>query len=184
MSLTVKPRPSVDGQHFHVVVIGGGINGVAVARECARAGKNTLLVEQNDFASGVTSRSTRIIHGGLRYLDRKSTRLNSSHSLLDALPICGAGVRSSGKEHAAGRAERFRLWSYQSLHAHHPRRPALPRSEEHTSELQSLPTRRSSDLWRGSALERERTRCWSSRTISPLELPVAPRASSTAACAT
>jgi glycerol-3-phosphate dehydrogenase len=69
MSLTVKPRPGVDGQHFHVVVIGGGINGVAVARECARAGKRTLLVEQNDFASGVTSRSTRIIHGGLRYLE-------------------------------------------------------------------------------------------------------------------
>ena len=69
MSLSVKARPSVDGQHFHVVVIGGGINGVAVARECARAGKRTLLVEQNDFASGVTSRSTRIIHGGLRYLE-------------------------------------------------------------------------------------------------------------------
>src|SRR6202158_1525543 len=69
MSLTVKPRPTMDGQHFHVVVIGGGINGVAVARECARAGKRTLLVEQNDFASGVTSRSTRIIHGGLRYLE-------------------------------------------------------------------------------------------------------------------
>src|SRR6059058_430538 len=69
MSLALKPRPSLEGQHFHVVVIGGGINGVAVARECARAGKKTLLVEQNDFASGVTSRSTRIIHGGLRYLE-------------------------------------------------------------------------------------------------------------------
>ncbi len=69
MTLAVKPRPSLDGQHFHVVVIGGGINGVAIARECARAGKRTLLVEQNDFASGVTSRSTRIIHGGLRYLE-------------------------------------------------------------------------------------------------------------------
>src|SRR5580693_5953158 len=69
MSLTVKPRPSLTDQHFQVVVIGGGINGVAVARQCARAGKHTLLVEQNDFASGVTSRSTRIIHGGLRYLE-------------------------------------------------------------------------------------------------------------------
>ncbi len=69
MTLAAKPRPSLEGQHFHVVVIGGGINGVAVARECARAGKRTLLVEQNDFASGVTSRSTRIIHGGLRYLE-------------------------------------------------------------------------------------------------------------------
>jgi glycerol-3-phosphate dehydrogenase len=69
MSLAVKPRPSLEGQHFHVVVIGGGINGVAVARECARAGKRVLLIEQSDFASGVTSRSTRIIHGGLRYLE-------------------------------------------------------------------------------------------------------------------
>ncbi len=69
MTLAVKPRPTLDGQHFQVVIIGGGINGVAVARECARAGKRTLLVEQNDFASGVTSRSTRIIHGGLRYLE-------------------------------------------------------------------------------------------------------------------
>lgn len=69
MSLAVKPRPSLENQHFQVVVIGGGINGVALARECARAGRRTLLVEQNDFASGVTSRSTRIIHGGLRYLE-------------------------------------------------------------------------------------------------------------------
>lgn len=69
MTLAVKPRPSLEGQHFHVVVIGGGINGVAVARECARAGKRTLLLEQNDFGSGVTSRSSRIIHGGLRYLE-------------------------------------------------------------------------------------------------------------------
>lgn len=69
MSLAIKPRPPLDNQHFQVVIIGGGINGVALARECARAGKRTLLVEQNDFSSGVTSRSTRIIHGGLRYLE-------------------------------------------------------------------------------------------------------------------
>ena len=69
MVLTANPRASLQGQHFHVVVIGGGINGVAIARQCARAGKHTLLVEQSDFSSGVTSRSTRIIHGGLRYLE-------------------------------------------------------------------------------------------------------------------
>ncbi|MFZ0955643.1 MAG: glycerol-3-phosphate dehydrogenase/oxidase [Candidatus Sulfotelmatobacter sp.] len=69
MTLAIKPRAPLEGQRFHVVVIGGGINGVAVARACARAGKTTLLLEQNDFASGVTSRSTRIIHGGLRYLE-------------------------------------------------------------------------------------------------------------------
>src|SRR5215831_5329470 len=69
MTLSFKARTSLEGQSFQVIVIGGGISGVAVARECARAGKRTLLVEQNDFASGVTSRSTRIIHGGLRYLE-------------------------------------------------------------------------------------------------------------------
>lgn len=69
MSLSVHPRSPLESQHFQVVVIGGGINGVAVARECARAGKRTLLIEQNDFACGTTSRSTRIIHGGLRYLE-------------------------------------------------------------------------------------------------------------------
>ncbi len=69
MVLAANPRGSLESQHFHVVVIGGGVNGVAVARQCARSGKRTLLIEQNDFASGVTSRSTRIIHGGLRYLE-------------------------------------------------------------------------------------------------------------------
>jgi glycerol-3-phosphate dehydrogenase len=69
MGLATNPRASLEGQHFQVVVLGGGINGVAVARQCASSGKRTLLIEQNDFASGVTSRSTRIIHGGLRYLE-------------------------------------------------------------------------------------------------------------------
>jgi glycerol-3-phosphate dehydrogenase len=69
MVLAANSRAPLESQRFQVVVIGGGINGVAVARQCARAGKHTLLVEQNDFASGVTSRSTRIIHGGLRYLE-------------------------------------------------------------------------------------------------------------------
>src|SRR5579884_2911037 len=62
-------RQPLNGAAFDVVVIGGGVNGVAIARECARAGARTLVLEQNDFASGTTSRATRIIHGGLRYLE-------------------------------------------------------------------------------------------------------------------
>ncbi len=69
MSYAPPIRRPLEGERFHVIVIGGGINGVAIARECARAGRRTLLVEQHDFAAGTTSRATRIIHGGLRYLE-------------------------------------------------------------------------------------------------------------------
>src|SRR5205814_8370569 len=69
MKIDPKTRPPLEGERFQVIVIGGGINGVAIARECALAGRRTLLVEQHDFASGTTSRATRIIHGGLRYLE-------------------------------------------------------------------------------------------------------------------
>lgn len=69
MKTPLPTRVSLEGEHFHVIVIGGGINGVAVARELARRGRKTLLLEQHDFAAGTTSRSTRIIHGGLRYLE-------------------------------------------------------------------------------------------------------------------
>ena len=56
-------------QKFDVVVIGGGINGAGIAREAALAGYRTLLVEREDFGAGTTSRATRLIHGGLRYLE-------------------------------------------------------------------------------------------------------------------
>lgn len=69
MNSPQKIRPPLNPGQFQVVVIGGGINGAAIARECARAQRRTLLLEQNDLAAGTTSRSTRIIHGGLRYLE-------------------------------------------------------------------------------------------------------------------
>jgi glycerol-3-phosphate dehydrogenase len=53
---------------FDVVVIGGGITGAGVAREAAGSGLRTLLVEQRDFAWGTSSRSSKMVHGGLRYL--------------------------------------------------------------------------------------------------------------------
>ena len=56
-------------QQFDVIVIGGGINGAGIAREAQLAGYKTLLVERDDFGAGTTSRATRLIHGGLRYLE-------------------------------------------------------------------------------------------------------------------
>lgn len=55
-------------QQFDLVVIGGGITGAGVAREAAGSGLSTLLVEQKDFAWGTSSRSSKMVHGGLRYL--------------------------------------------------------------------------------------------------------------------
>jgi glycerol-3-phosphate dehydrogenase len=54
---------------FDLVVIGGGINGAAIARDAALRGLSVLLLEKGDFGGGTTSYSSRLIHGGLRYLE-------------------------------------------------------------------------------------------------------------------
>jgi len=61
------PR-QLDGRSFDVVVIGAGIQGAAIAREAAVRGLSTLLLEARDVAAGTSSRSSRLVHGGLRYL--------------------------------------------------------------------------------------------------------------------
>jgi glycerol-3-phosphate dehydrogenase len=60
---------SLGGRTVDVLVIGGGIIGAGIARDAALRGLSVALVEQDDFASGTTSRPTRLIHGGLRYLE-------------------------------------------------------------------------------------------------------------------
>ncbi len=60
---------------FDLLIIGGGINGAAIARDAAGRGLSVRLVEQNDLASGTSSASTKLIHGGLRYLELYEFRL-------------------------------------------------------------------------------------------------------------
>jgi glycerol-3-phosphate dehydrogenase len=60
---------SLGGRTVDLLVIGGGIIGAGIARDAALRGLSVALVEQDDFASGTTSRPTRLIHGGLRYLE-------------------------------------------------------------------------------------------------------------------
>jgi len=55
---------------FDLLVVGGGITGAAIARDAARRGYRTALVEARDFGEGTSSRSSRLIHGGLRYLEQ------------------------------------------------------------------------------------------------------------------
>jgi glycerol-3-phosphate dehydrogenase len=54
---------------FDVLIIGGGINGAGIARDAALRGLSAALVERDDFASGTSSRSSRLVHGGVRYLE-------------------------------------------------------------------------------------------------------------------
>ena len=56
-------------QAFDVLVVGGGIVGCGVARDAARRGLRVAIFEQDDFGSGTSAGSTRLIHGGLRYLE-------------------------------------------------------------------------------------------------------------------
>src|SRR5262245_49735467 len=58
-----------------VLVVGGGINGAGIARDAAMRGLRTALVERADFGSGTSSRSSKLIHGGLRYLEQGHLRL-------------------------------------------------------------------------------------------------------------
>ena len=60
---------------FDLAIIGGGINGTGIARDAAGRGLRVLLVEQNDLASGTSSASTKLIHGGLRYLEHGAVKL-------------------------------------------------------------------------------------------------------------
>lgn len=60
---------------YDLAVIGGGINGCGIARDAAGRGLRVLLVEKNDLASGTSSASTKLIHGGLRYLEHYEFRL-------------------------------------------------------------------------------------------------------------
>jgi glycerol-3-phosphate dehydrogenase len=60
---------------FDIVVVGGGINGAGIARDAAGRGYSVLLCEQNDLASATSSASTKLIHGGLRYLEYYEFRL-------------------------------------------------------------------------------------------------------------
>jgi glycerol-3-phosphate dehydrogenase len=72
----MKREPeALSKDQFDLAVIGGGVNGAATAREAALAGLKVALVEARDFAAGTSSRSSKLIHGGLRYLKQYEFKL-------------------------------------------------------------------------------------------------------------
>ena len=65
----------MSNQVFDLAVIGGGINGCGIAREATGRGLSVVLCEQDDLAAATSSASTKLIHGGLRYLEYYEFRL-------------------------------------------------------------------------------------------------------------
>ena len=63
------------GTEFDLLIVGGGINGAGIARDAAGRGVRTVLVDQGDFGGATSSASTKLIHGGLRYLEHYEFRL-------------------------------------------------------------------------------------------------------------
>lgn len=68
--------------NWDIIVVGGGITGAGVAREAARTGGKVLLIDQRDYAFGTSSRSSKMVHGGLRYIAMGDIRL-TWHSLVE-----------------------------------------------------------------------------------------------------
>ena len=109
-------------QHFDVIVIGGGITGAGVARDAALRGLSVALIERRDFASGTSSRSSKLIHGGLRYLqqgdvglvreaatERYAVRKLAPHLARPVQMLVPAGSRATYAKLSVG------LWTYDRL---------------------------------------------------------------------
>ena len=77
---------------FDILVIGGGITGVGAALDAASRGLKVALIEANDFASGTSSRSSKLIHGGLRYLEQYDFKLVREALHERELMVVGAGL--------------------------------------------------------------------------------------------
>src|ERR671914_686772 len=77
MRLTARAESlaALGDREFDLLVVGGGITGCGIARDAALRGLRVALVEKDDFASGTSSRSSRLVHGGIRYLEHGHLRL-------------------------------------------------------------------------------------------------------------
>jgi glycerol-3-phosphate dehydrogenase len=119
----------MEREAFDVAVIGGGITGAGIALDAASRGLTVALIEKRDFASGTSSRSSKLIHGGLRYLEQfqfslvrealeeratlKEMAPHLSEPLAFLVPVYGAGTRSPL---GASKAKlRLGLWLYDLL---------------------------------------------------------------------
>lgn len=112
-----------EGRIFDLLVVGGGVNGAAIARDAAMRGLSVLLVEKGDWASGTTAKSSKLAHGGLRYLELLEfglvhEALHERERLFRLAPHLVRPLRFLYPIYphvAARRAVRFGLWLYDLL---------------------------------------------------------------------
>jgi glycerol-3-phosphate dehydrogenase len=99
-------------EEFDVLVVGGGITGAGIARDAAMRGLRTALVERDDFASGTSSRSSRLVHGGVRYLEHGHLHLvfESSRERRTLMRIAPHLVRPLRFTWPVYRGARIPLW--------------------------------------------------------------------------
>lgn len=102
------------GAPFDLLVIGGGITGAGIARDAALRGLAVALVEQDDFAGGTSSRSSRLVHGGVRYLEHGFLHLvfeasRERRTLLRTAPTLVRPLRFTWPVYAGARIPRWKL---------------------------------------------------------------------------
>jgi len=99
-------------QQWDLVVIGGGITGAGILREATRAGLKTLLLEGQDFASGTSGRSSKLVHGGLRYLKNGQLRttISSVHEREELLGDGRGLVTPIGFLYVSFQEDKLPLW--------------------------------------------------------------------------
>jgi len=99
-------------QQWDIIIVGGGITGAGILREAVRAGQRALLIEGQDFAAGTSSRSSKLVHGGLRYLrnGQIATTISSVHER-ERLLKEGAGlVTPLGFLYATYKDDKMPMW--------------------------------------------------------------------------
>lgn len=120
-----SPPARPETADFDLAIIGGGINGAGLARDAAGRGLKVLLVEMNDLAAGTSSASSKLVHGGLRYLEHGAFRLvrealSEREVLLDIAPHVVRPMRfvlPPATDQRAPLKLRFGLWLYDRLGA-------------------------------------------------------------------
>jgi glycerol-3-phosphate dehydrogenase len=132
------PLSELAAEEWDLLVIGGGIVGAGVMREAARRGLRVLLLEQRDFASGTSSRSSKLIHGGLRYLAQRDLSLvHDAARERDRLVRHGPGIvepidfvlPSLPHHHRSRWVAAVGLGAYDLLGHHRPRRHGIGTDE-------------------------------------------------------